>query len=176
MAACIKGVAEIADALAPFEGRPFERKPVAVSRRHSRTKAGRRATTDQTGPEGAALAALERQAQDLIGLFRDAVTRLADRIRSAGPPRKVTKTESGASLTPPQLAKRLGVSPEKVRGWIKSGQLVATDVSKSPVGSPRYRISEDNIREFKKRRKAGTPTVSPRIRRKKPDDNVTKYF
>jgi excisionase family DNA binding protein len=177
MAGRINGLAETADALGEFEGRPFKRKPIELGRRQRKAKARPRAGAPaaETGPEEAALATVERTAGALVDLFRDVVTRLAERISSARPRRAVGKIKSGVSLTPPLLAERLGVSPDKVRGWIKSGQLAATDVSKRPGGRPRYRISEDAVRKFEQKRKAGEPPAAPQKRRKK-DPGVKKFF
>ena len=121
------------------------------------------------------MAALESGSTDLVNLFRDVVAKFAARIGGAAPRRKATKDKTPTMLTPPMLAKRLGISPDKVRDWIKSGQLAATDVSKKPGGRPRYRISEEAIREFKKKRQPEKPLPTPRRRRKK-DPGVTEFF
>jgi hypothetical protein len=59
------------------------------------------------------------------------------------------------TVTPPELARRWRVKPERVCLWIKSGELRAFDVSSQPgVGRPRYRIPQDAIIEFENRRSA----------------------
>jgi len=68
------------------------------------------------------------------------------------------------------------VKRDKVRDWIKSGQLLATNVAKRPDGRPRYRISEEAIQDFEKKRKGGASPAPPRKRRKKPDDGVIEFF
>jgi len=176
LAACINDMAKSANALAPFEGQPFKRKPVVIGNRWERAKARRRATAPKPTAEEAALAALEQQAQELLGVFREAVSRFSERLGSTAPRRTSAKTEPGASLTPPQLAKRLGVKRDKVRDWIKSGQLLATNVAKRPGGRPRYRIREDDVREFERKRKGGASPAPPRKRRKKSDDGVIEFF
>ncbi len=50
------------------------------------------------------------------------------------------------SWTPAQLARALQVSRSKILGWIKSGELVATDVGIS--GRPRFIVMADNLAEF----------------------------
>ena len=79
------------------------------------------------------------------------------------------------TLTPPELAKRWRVKPERVIAWIKSGELRAFDVSSRPgVGKPRYRIPQDAIIEFENRRSAAQVKTT-RQRRKQPVD-VIEYF
>ena len=49
-------------------------------------------------------------------------------------------------LNPPEIAKSLGVSPERVRGWIAAGQLRASNVG--DAGRPRWKISESDFCDF----------------------------
>jgi len=56
------------------------------------------------------------------------------------------------TLSPPQVAERYGVKPEKVIRWIRSGQLRAVNVSDGM--RPRYRIPADALIEFEQRRAA----------------------
>ena len=51
--------------------------------------------------------------QNLVGLFRDVAKRLAARCATKAPAIK-RKTEPSGMLTPPQVAERLGVSPDMV--------------------------------------------------------------
>lgn len=70
----------------------------------------------------------------------------------------ITATEQTRMLTPPQVAKRLGVCPESVISWIRSGQLTAIDVSSRPgVGRPRFRISEADLQAFLASRAVAPP-------------------
>ena len=71
-------------------------------------------------------------------------------------------------LTPPQIAKRLGVNAERVRGWIVSEQLRAINLSDTP--RPQWRVSEEDYQDFCARRanttsKKRDPRKSPRKRR-----------
>lgn len=71
-------------------------------------------------------------------------------------------------ITPPELAARWGVAPEKILFWIKSGELRAMDASLLRCGGrPRYLIDEDDIEAFELMRQATPPLPSP-SRRKKP--------
>ena len=78
------------------------------------------------------------------------------------------------SLTPPEIAERYRISPDKVRQWIESGQLRAVDVSVKPgTGRPRWRIHPADLIAFESSRTA-TPPVKPQRRRK--PANVVEYF
>ena len=79
------------------------------------------------------------------------------------------------TVTPPELAKRWRVKPERVIAWIKSGELRAFDVSSRPgVGKPRYRIPQDAIIEFENRRSAAQVKTTRRMRQQPAD--VIEYF
>ena len=128
------------------------------------------------GPEETALAALELAGQDLIGVFRSLEERLAASCTTRATRRKTPKAApSGGMLTPPQVAKQLGVSPDKVRGWIAKGELPATNVATGKGGQPRYRISETDLADFQKKRQPSKPPV-PAPRRRKKDPNVIPFF
>jgi len=60
--------------------------------------------------------------------------------------------EKSDTLTPPQVAKRLGVNPDKVLSWIRSGELSAVNVTIKPGGRPKYRIASADLESFKNRR------------------------
>ena len=66
-------------------------------------------------------------------------------------------------LIPREIAIRLRVSPEKVLGWIRRGELCAINVSNAT--RPRYRINPDDLEAFLRRREVQPPP--PRQRRKR---------
>lgn len=68
-------------------------------------------------------------------------------------------------LTPPMIAARLRVSPEKVLGWIRKGELRAFNVSNG--NRPRYRVSPDDLKGFLERRQVRAPRAIQRRRRKR---------
>ncbi len=78
-------------------------------------------------------------------------------------------------LTPPAIAKRLGISAEKVVRWIRAGELRGIDVSEQPgVGRPRFRVDPLDLAAFLEQRAA---TPAPRAnRRRRRDPEVTEYF
>ncbi|MFV1968387.1 MAG: helix-turn-helix domain-containing protein, partial [Pirellulaceae bacterium] len=79
----------------------------------------------------------------------------------------VTRTK----LTPPELASRWGISPEKVVAWVRSGELRAIDASTRRGGRPRYLIDISDVEAFERRRAvAPPPPSSTRTHRK--DDGI----
>ena len=68
-------------------------------------------------------------------------------------------------LTPPQLAKRLGVSTEKIYAWIRGGELSAFNAATTQGQRPRYLIDESDIADFERRRKVMTPSLVQANRR-----------
>jgi len=79
-----------------------------------------------------------------------------------------------SACTPPQLARRYGISPDKVLAWIRSGELRAVNVATRPFGRPRYVIPEAAIADFETRR-AVSP-LAPRPRRTKAPAAVIEFF
>lgn len=82
---------------------------------------------------------------------------------------------AAAYVTPPKLAERLAVSPEKVIGWIRRGELRAVDVSDKQGGRPQWRIAESDIAVFLERRAAPAPKPKTRARRATPGE-VIAFF
>ena len=78
-------------------------------------------------------------------------------------------------LTPPQLARRLGVGPDKVLNWIRTGELRAINAATKPNGRPRYLIDIEDLRAFENRR-AVTPRCVAAKRTKTSSSDVAKYF
>lgn len=70
-------------------------------------------------------------------------------------------------VTPPELAARWGVNPDKIIFFIRSGELRAIDASLLPgQGKPRYLIDEDDIEAFESRRQVQPPLPQPARRKK----------
>ena len=66
-------------------------------------------------------------------------------------------------LAPREYAEQAGVSGNKIRALIESGQLRAIDMSLQPgIGKPRWKIPPDAIKEFEERRAAKPPTKKRR--------------
>jgi predicted site-specific integrase-resolvase len=79
-------------------------------------------------------------------------------------------------LSPPQYAKRLGIDPVKILGWIKKGELRAINIASNLTGRPRYRIPIDAILEFEALRSARPAVKVVRRKKKKQDSDFVTYF
>lgn len=60
-------------------------------------------------------------------------------------------------LTPPQVAKRLRVSRERVVGWILAGELRGSNLAAQTSRRPRYRVSAADLAAFLESRSASAP-------------------
>ena len=80
------------------------------------------------------------------------------------------------TLSPPEVARRYGVSPDTVRAWIAAGQLHATNVGKGKC-RPRYRVPVEALKELDAKRPARiVPKVPPQRRRRRTLDlPFTRY-
>lgn len=79
------------------------------------------------------------------------------------------------SLTPPEVAKLLRVSPETVLGWIRSGELRAFNVASRSSMRPSYRVDPDALEQFKKLRQVISPPPSSRKRRNSKNAQSRRY-
>jgi hypothetical protein len=71
-----------------------------------------------------------------------------------------------AGWTVRMLARRWCVSPEKIRAWIRRGELVAVNVATALCGRPRWVVTPDSLATFEQRRTGGVPPKPQRRRRK----------
>jgi len=67
--------------------------------------------------------------------------------------------------TVPEVARRYRVGQEKVRGWIRRGELAAVNTATMPCGKPRWVITPDGLAAFEKLRAGGRPPKPSRRRR-----------
>ncbi len=81
-------------------------------------------------------------------------------------PVEALRERRGAGLTVAELARRLRVGEDKIRGWIRRGELRAINVAMSPCGKPRWVVSPESLAEFERRR-TSSPPPPPKRRRKK---------
>lgn len=81
---------------------------------------------------------------------------------------------TAAWLTPPQIARELGIRESKVALWISKGELIAVNVAESTAGRPRWRIRRSDLETFLLRRRSQAPAAP--IRRRRRDDNVIHFF
>jgi excisionase family DNA binding protein len=80
----------------------------------------------------------------------------------------------GRGWTPNELAALLRVSPDKVRGWIHSGELKAINVARVRCGRCQFIILPHHLEEFERGRWAAEPAKVPR-RRKRPAPAIDFY-
>jgi hypothetical protein len=72
----------------------------------------------------------------------------------------------GAGLTVHNVTLRYRVSEDKVRAWIKAGQLRAINTSSARCSRPRFVIPPEALSEFEQARSACPPPKPPRRRRR----------
>lgn len=79
--------------------------------------------------------------------------------------------------TTSELARRWRVSANKVRAFIKHGELRALNLATKPCGRPRYRIAEDALEQFETER-AVAVRVAPHGRRRheKSNTGIIEFF
>jgi hypothetical protein len=77
-------------------------------------------------------------------------------------------------FTPPTLARRWGVSADKVLTWLKSGQLRGFNAATNPAGRPRWRIALADALTFEQSRSAQPKPAAPKRRRA--CQNVIPFF
>jgi excisionase family DNA binding protein len=82
---------------------------------------------------------------------------------------------TNATLTPPEIAERLRVSEDKVRGWILRGELAAVNVADRLGGRPRWRVSAEALAEFQARR-AALPVLKIKRRAKAAAKDFVRYY
>ena len=66
------------------------------------------------------------------------------------------------TFSPAQVARSLCVNGDKVRGWIREGELDAVNVGNAR--RPRWRIPEQSLTDFLKRRSSSPPSTVSRRR------------
>ena len=78
-------------------------------------------------------------------------------------------------LTPPELARRWRISPDKVLNWIRSGELRAMNAATKQTGRPRYLVDPSDVEAFEARRTVQQAPKSPR-RKRHTNDDVIEFF
>jgi hypothetical protein len=69
-------------------------------------------------------------------------------------------------LTPREVGRLLRVSPDRIRQWIVSGELLALNMARHRCGKPRFVVMPEHLAEFTRRRRV-SPPPRPAKRRKK---------
>jgi len=78
-------------------------------------------------------------------------------------------------LTPPEIARRLRVKPEKVVGWIRQGELRAINVARRGSRRPRFRIQQTDLEDFLLGRSV-KPRTKPQRRQRPRASDVIQFF
>jgi hypothetical protein len=89
-----------------------------------------------------------------------------DTVPTADPPAR--------GLTVAEVARRYRVSPDKVRLWIKKGELRAINTASALCTKPRFVVVAEALAEFERRRQAAAP-AKPAPRRRRPAETVDYY-
>lgn len=77
--------------------------------------------------------------------------------------------ETAAGFTVTDLARRFRVGEDKVRGWIKRGELHAINTSDTRCAKPRYVVTPEALAEFERGRHV-IPPPKPTRRRKREEE------
>ena len=99
----------------------------------------------------------------------------ADPVEALSDRPKAEQPAAPRGYTPAELARLLRVSPDRVRAWIKSGELPALNVATHRCGRPRFVILPQHLAEFEKRRRAATPVAKPSPRKRRATGIVDYY-
>ena len=76
-------------------------------------------------------------------------------------------------LTPPQCARLLKVDPHTVASWIKSGELIASDLARKGSRRPRWRVARCDLELFLASRRPTPPP--PRVPRRRRTQDYTTW-
>jgi hypothetical protein len=80
----------------------------------------------------------------------------------------VTRAEpSPAGYTVADLCKRWRVGADKVRTWIKTGQLAALNTRDARCGRPRFVVTAEALADFERGRSAAPPPRPSRRRKRR---------
>jgi hypothetical protein len=79
----------------------------------------------------------------------------------------VPLTDSAHGLTVRDVARRYRVSPDRVRAWIRSGELRAISTATATCGRPRFVVTPEALAEFE-RGHAVIPPPKPVRQRRRP--------
>jgi hypothetical protein len=77
-----------------------------------------------------------------------------------------TSSVGGTGLTVADVARRYRVGEDKVRAWIRRGELAAVNTAASLCGRPQLRVTPEALAAFERGRSAAPPPALPRRRKR----------
>jgi excisionase family DNA binding protein len=86
-----------------------------------------------------------------------------------------TPNAATRGMTPNEVARILRVNSDRVRAWIRNGELGAVNTAPTRCGKPRFVVLPHHLAEFEKRRAAAEPPAPKRKKRRKQSDFID-YF
>jgi hypothetical protein len=75
-------------------------------------------------------------------------------------------TDTAHGYTVRDVARRYRVGEDKVRGWIRRGELAAVNTAGVQCGKPRFVVTAEALIAFEQRRAAANPKPAPRRKRR----------
>ncbi len=94
-------------------------------------------------------------------LGRDDFANLVQAVRVA-----LGEAGSAPGLTVEEVAATLRVSPDKIRAWLATGELVGTNTSATLAGRPRWVIAPESLAAFRAKRTSAPLPKQPTRRRR----------
>lgn len=76
-------------------------------------------------------------------------------------------TDMTSGYTVADLAARYRVGEDKVRAWIKAGELIAINTAAAICAKPRFVVTADALAAFERRRAVGPPPPPKKTRKRK---------
>jgi transposase len=81
-------------------------------------------------------------------------------------PDATTATAPPRGLTVSEVARRYRVGEDRVRGWIKRGEMAAINTADARRGRPRYVVTPEALERFESGRSAAAPPKVPMRKRR----------
>lgn len=75
-----------------------------------------------------------------------------------------------------EVAESLAVKMDCVLGWVRSGELPATNVAQKAGGRPRWRVDPADLQAFLDRRRNGSKATPTRRKRQPAEQQVIEFF
>lgn len=83
-------------------------------------------------------------------------------------------SETAAGLTVRDVARRFRVGEDKVRSWIRRGELSAINTAERRCARPRFVVTAEALAAFERGRQAATPNA-PKPKRRKRTPEIDFY-